>query len=467
MSRTITIDPLTRIEGHARVEIELDDAGKVVTSMFRVLDFRGFETFLCGMQVEMMPTITPRICGTCPQTHHLASARTVDKVFGVTPPRAATLLRQALGLAGIIHSHAIHFFALAGPDLILGLDADASQRSIVGLLSAAPEVAKKALRLRTLGARATELIGGRSTHPVSCVAGGLAAPLGAPRLDGLRRIAAECSPLARELVDFARAALLGRRELLSLLPLETNYLGTVGAGGALDLYAGALRFRSADGARTVDMSEDDWAAHIYEEVAPGGYAKRVLCNATGEGQSYRVGALARLNVCDRIDTPLASAELEAFRELGGLPCHETVLYHYARLVELLYASERLAEIVADDEIRSDDVRTTSLGTPRSATAHVEAPRGTLIHDYEVDANGIVTRCNLLVATQQNLAAIDRTIGLSVERLIDQPDGVLLNGIEFGVRCYDPCLSCATHRVGEMRLEVVVRRGGSEVRRARR
>ena len=467
MARTITIDPLTRIEGHARVEIELDDSGRVESSLFKVLDFRGFETFMRGMQVEMMPTITPRICGTCPQTHHLASARTVDKVFGVTPPRAATLLRTALGLGGIVHSHAIHFFALAGPDLILGIDAEPAQRNIIGLLAAAPEIAKKALRLRTIGAKITELIGGRSTHPVSCVAGGLAQPLSPQRLDGLRNIVHECVPLAKELVDFGRAALLAKRELLSLLPLPSNYLGTVQGDGALDLYSGALRFRSADGTTTVDVPEDDWAKHIYEETQPGAYAKRVLYNVAGAGQTYRVGPLARLNVADHIDTPLANAELAEFRELGGAPCHQTVLYHHARLVELLYAAERLAEIVADDEIRSDNVRVTTLGSPRSATAHVEAPRGTLIHDYEVDANGIVTRCNLIVATQQNLAAINETIGLSVERLIDQSDAMLLNGIEFGVRCYDPCLSCATHRVGEMKLEVVVRKDGREVRRARR
>jgi F420-non-reducing hydrogenase large subunit len=314
----------------------------------------------------------------------------------------------------------------------------------------------------------TEIIGGRPTHPVSCVAGGLAAPLSPQRLEGLRNMVHESVPLAKELVDFARGALLAKRDLLEALPVRSNYMGTVYGDGALDLYQGSIRFRSADGQKTVDMPEDDWAKYIYEEMQPGGYAKRVLCRAAGgEGETYRVGPLARLNVADKIDTPLANAELEAFRALGGFPAHGTVLYNYARLVELLYATERLAEIVADDEVRSDNVRSTALGTPRSATAHVEAPRGTLIHDYEVDSNGIVTRCNLLVATQQNLPAINESIGLSVEKFIDQPDEVLLNGIEFSVRCYDPCLSCATHRVGEMKLEVIIRKDGHEVRRARR
>jgi coenzyme F420-reducing hydrogenase alpha subunit len=465
--RTITIDPVTRIEGHARVELDIEDDNSVSRAVFKVMDFRGFETFLSGMQVEMMPTITSRICGTCPQPHHLAAARTVDKVFGVQAPRAAELQRVALNMGSIIHSHGVHFFAMAGPDLLLGIDADPATRNIVGLMKSHPDVARKALRLRTLGALVTETIGGRPTHPVSFVPGGVSMPLDADKRAALRGFATEGLELGKELLAVAKGALDGQMELVEALPMETHYLGTVREDGALDLYQGLLRLRSPDGATDLDFSEDDWREHLFEEAVPTSYAKYVYCQTPEGPVPYRVGPLARLNVCDYIDTPGAQAELEAFRELAGHPCHQTVMFHHARLVELLHALEKLAEVVEDDEISSDNVKARIDGPPQSASAHVEAQRGTLIHDYEVDSEGIVTKANMIIATQQNASAIDATIAQCAERYIDQPDEVLLNGIEFGIRCYDPCLSCATHRVGEMKLEVVLRRDGEVFREARR
>ncbi len=365
----------------------------------------------------------------------------------------------------MIHSHSIHFFALAAPDLLLGADVAPEKRNIVGLLAAAPQVARDALRLRSIGQRVTELIGGRGTHPVSSVAGGLAAPLSAEGVASLRKMAEDALPLTIQLVEVARKALVEHGDLVTSLPLETAYLGTV-ADGALDFYDGTLRLRTASG--DLEFEEDDWAKHLSEETVPTSYAKQVSCRtADGSAVRYRVGALARLNCADRIDSPLAAAELERFRQLGGHPCHQTVMYHYARLVELLHSAEKLGEIARDDEIRSADVRTLPKSAPRSATAHVEAPRGVLIHDYQVDGNGIVTAANLIVATQQNLTAINDTIGLSAARYLGGSDEQLLNGIEIGIRCYDPCLSCATHRLGEMKLEVVVREQGRTVRVARR
>jgi F420-non-reducing hydrogenase large subunit len=371
-----------------------------------------------------------------------------------------------LNFGSILHSHGIHFFALAGPDLLLGVDADPAERNIVALLKHAPQVAKDALRLRTIGQRVTELIGGRGTHPVASVAGGVAAPLDAERADTLERLSVEALTLGGQLVDVARDALLTRPELVGSLPLETHYLGTVN-GGKLDLYEGALRLRSPDGS-DFEFGEDDWAGQLREATLPSSYAKIVTCRTpAGDQVPYRVGALARLNCADDIDTPLAAAELERFRSIHGAPCHQTVMYHYARLVELLHAAEKLGEIASDPEIRSDDVQSGPKGTPRDATAHVEAPRGVLIHDYKVDAEGIVTAVNLIVATQQNMASINDTIGMSASQYLDCDDQLLLNGIEFGIRCYDPCLSCATHRLGEMKLEVSVRRNGVPVRTARR
>lgn len=334
------------------------------------------------------------------------------------------------------------------------------------LLREHPDVARKALELRSVGARVTEVVGGRGTHPVASVAGGLASPLSKSRHGLLVNLSAQALALATDLVETSRSALLSHRDLLFSLPLETHYLGTV-KDGALDLYDGDLRLRAPDGS-AFDFSEDDWARYLVEEATPGSYGKQVsFRKADGTLVPFRVGALARLNCADRIPTARAQAELERFREVGGFPCHQTVLYHWARLVELLYAAERLADLVADPEIVSDDVRALGRGTPRGASAHVEAPRGVLVHQYDVDGKGIVTRANLLVATQQNLGPIGRTISQSVEKYLDGSDEALLNGIEFGIRCYDPCLSCATHRLGDMKLAVTVRQGGVVVREARR
>jgi F420-non-reducing hydrogenase large subunit len=384
----------------------------------------------------------------------------------VTPPRAATLLREALNCGSLLHSHAIHFFALAAPDLMFGVDAEPAQRNIVALLRAFPDVAKKALELRSLGQRVTEVIGGRGTHPVSAVVGGLSAPLGKARQEALQALGERAVPLASELLGVARDAFLARSELIFSLPQETHYLGTV-KNGALDLYDGDLRLRSPDGS-VLDFPEDDWIGLMEEETTSGSYAKPVYFRLPdGKRVNYRVGALARLNCADRIDTPLADAELDRFREVAGFPCHQTVMYHYARLIELLHVAEKLTVIVTDPEIASSDVRTVPTGKPRRGCAHVEAPRGVLIHDYDVDTDGIVTQANLVVATQHNMVSINRTIGQSAQNFLDRDDEALLNGIEFGIRCYDPCLSCATHRFGDMKLEVVVRRDGRVVREARR
>jgi coenzyme F420-reducing hydrogenase alpha subunit len=466
MARTITIDPVTRIEGHARVEVEVDDGGQVTSSVFKVLDFRGWETFLRGTQVEMMPSITARICGTCSSSHHLASAKAVDKVFGVTPPPAAVLLRYVLNLAGYIHSHGVHIFALAGPDLLLGLNADPATRNIVGLIDAAPEVARKALRLRAISTRIGEAVGGRGIHPVTAVAGGMASPMSQATRNQLRKEGEEALALAEELFVVVKQALLARTDLIELLPLPTHYLSLV-KDGALDHYQGDLRLRAPDGA-TFEFAVDDWTSYLVEEMTPSSYAKSVVCGVNGDpGVSYRVGPLARINCCDQVDTPRAQEELEEFRSIAGFPCHQTVLYHYARLIELVYAAEKLVELLGEDEICSEHVRNTPTQTPGNGIGAIEAPRGLLIHDYGVDEQGLLTDVNLIVATQQNLPAINDTVGRSAKAFLSQPDDLLLNGIEFGIRCYDPCLSCATHRVGEMKLEVVVRHQGEIVRIARR
>lgn len=467
MSRVVEINPVTRIEGHAKVHLEIGDAGNVEAAFLHVLEFRGFERFVQGVQVELMPTLTTRVCGTCPHAHHLVAAKTVDRVFSAPPPRAGVMLRELLNCGSMIHSHGIHFFVLAGPDLFLGLDSPAAKRNLMGLLEAAPELAGKVLRLRSIGQKISEIVGGRGTHPVTAVAGGMAAPLNAHARETLQALAAEGLVLAELAVSEGKKALDRNEKLLSALPLAVANMGTVRDGGTLDLYDGALRVRRADGSDALEFEAGDYAKHIYEEALPYSYGKQTLFRDGETPIPYRVGPLARINAADRIDTPRAAAELAELKARFGAPTPLTVLGHYARLIELLHCAEKAVSLLADDEIASPNVRTKPGGTPRGAVAHVEAPRGVLIHDYDVDANGIVQHANFIVATQHNISSINSSIRQAAELFHDQPDDVLLNGVEFAIRCYDPCLSCSTHQVGTMPIEVAITRDGRLVRTARR
>lgn len=466
MARTIQIDPVTRIEGHAKVQIEVGDDNKVNAASLSVLEFRGFERFVQGVQVELIPTLMTRICGTCPHAHHLAAAKAVDAVFSVIPPRAAVLQRQLLNAGSIIHSHAVHFFALAGPDLLLGIDAPVAKRNVVGLLEVAPELTQKALRLRSLGQKIAETIGGRGTHPVTAVAGGMAAPVTKDAREVLKKFAAESLELSKTALEAGKSALDKSGPLLEAFPLPATDLGTV-RDGALDLYDGKLRARRSDGSLAAEFEVTDFARYLYEEATADSYGKGVLFrDPNGKPAIHRVGPLARLNCVDSIDTPLAAEELEQFRKRCGHPTSFVVMGHYARLIEMLHHAELAVRILEDDEILSTTVRTKPTATPKRGIGHVEAPRGTLIHDFSVDSNGIVTAANLLVATQHNFGAINASIKDAAQTFIDKPDDQLLNGIEFAIRCYDPCLSCSTHRVGQMPLDVTICSEGRMVRQVR-
>jgi coenzyme F420-reducing hydrogenase alpha subunit len=467
MSRTIDIDPVTRIEGHAKVHIEIGDNDQVDAAYFHIMEFRGFEKFVEGMQIELMPTLTTRICGTCPHAHHLVASKAVDKAFGVEPPRAALLLRDLLNVGSFIHSHGVHFFALAGPDLLLGIDAPAAKRNLMGLLEAAPDLAGKALRLRSLGSKIVEAIGGRGTHPVTSVAGGMAISLTPEKREALKKQAAEALELTKVAVAEGKKALVAKKELLSILPLATHNMGTV-KEGTLDLYDGVLRTTRPDKSIALDMNVDDYRDYLYEEATKYSYSKQVFFkDPNGTAAAYRVGPLARLNVADNISTPLAAAELAQFKEKVGDPCNFTVMNHYARLIELLHCAERAVEILDDDEIISDNVKTKITNSPKPAIAHIEAPRGVLIHDFDVDENGIMKGANLLVATQHNISSINATVKAAAQHFMDKPEEEMLNGIEFAIRCYDPCLSCSTHQVGQMPLDVTITHSGEFVRKLTR
>jgi len=464
MTKTIQIDPVTRIEGHAKVFIEVGDDNKVASASMNVLEFRGFEKFLSGMQVELMPTIVTRICGTCPHAHHLAAAKALDAVFGATPPRAAVLLRELLNMGSVIHSHAIHFFLLAGPDLLLGVDSPAAKRNVLGLMEAAPDLATKALRLRTLGQRIAETVGGRGTHPITAVAGGMSAGVDKDAQASLKAMADEALALAKVLVNEGKKALLKNKELLSILKIPAVNFATV-KGGKLDLFDGILRARKADGAVATEFPIADYREHLSEEASANSYTKAVFLAET-PGVPMRVGPLARINCAESVDTPLAEAELANFKAKLGNPCNYTPMAHFARLIELLYCTEKAVQLASDPEIGSSNLRA-QLASPKSAIAHVEAPRGTLIHEYEVDANGIVKSANFLVATQLNAALINASLRGAAEQFWGKPDDELINGVEYAIRCHDPCLSCSTHQVGRMPIEIVITRDGRETRRARR
>jgi coenzyme F420-reducing hydrogenase alpha subunit len=464
MGNVITINPVTRIEGHAKVTVELGDDGKVSAALLHVLEFRGFERFVQGMHVEKMPTVTSRICGTCPHAHHLVAAKAEDAVFGVEIPRAARLLRELLNAGSMLHSHAIHFFALAGPDLFMGIDAAPERRNLVALLSVAPEIGKLALRLRSIGQRIAEEVGGRGTHPVTCVAGGVASGITAETRSLLLKLAEEAVTVTQTVMTAGLDALTKNDAMLRSFHQPVHDLGTV-RNGALDCYDGVIRVRDPEGKTLREFSSSDYRDVMVEEALPYSYAKQILLRTAGDDTApYRVGAMARLNCADTIDTPLAAAAWQTFRERWGAPCHFTGAQHHARLVELLHHAEKAVQILKDDEIMSANLRTPPQGTPRRGIAHVEAPRGILIHDFDVDANANVTAANLLVATQHNIAVINDTLKLAADKFLSASDSTLTNGVEFAIRCWDPCLSCSTHAVGQMPLELVIQHQGTTLRR---
>ena len=470
MNRTITIDPVTRIEGHARVFLNLAGDGTLESAGLVVNELRGFERILVGMEVDRMPLVTARICGVCPSAHHLAACKALDAAAGVEPPPAAKLLRELLYMGHFIHSHALSLFVLQGPDLVLGLDADPAVRNVVGLVAAAPEVAKKALRLRSIGQKINELVGGRGTHPVTAVAGGITFQLDAEKKGMLIAWADEALALVQELAPMAKELLMKQldihRNLLADWSHPTHYLGTV-LSGRTNFYDGILRVMDPAGKTVIEFPSSDYRQYLTEQVVDYSYMKQVMLRLDGKEFPYRVNTLGRINCTDAMGTEIADRELTRFREAFGRPCHATVMHIYARVIELVYACERAREILNLPEI-AGETRVPVRFTAGRGVGHVEAPRGTLIHDYEIDDRGIVRSANMIVATQQNYYSINRSIMQAAQsHVVGKDDNGLLNAVEFAIRCYDPCLSCATHAVGRMPLDVAVMQDGALVRRVRR
>jgi F420-non-reducing hydrogenase large subunit len=422
------------------------------------------------MEAHTMPMITARICGVCPTAHHLAAAKALDCAAGVEPPPAARLLREFMYMGHVIHSHALSLFVLAGPDLVFGLNGPPASQNIVGMVEAAPELTKKALRLRSLGQKINETIGGRGIHPVTAIAGGISFKLCDLQLYRLKELTAEAVILSGELAGRTKKLLFdlfaAHPVLLDKLNVPSWYMGTV-KSGLLNFYDGDLRVMDEGGRIVREFASREYRDVLAERAVHTSYAKEVYIDHGGAEHMYRVSTLARLNVVDGMETPLAQAEFEEFRRNFGRPCHNAVIQMYAKLIELIYACEKANELINNPALRGDTRVPASFKGGRGV-AHIEAPRGTLIHDYEIDAKGIVRAANLIVATQQNTAAINRSLKEGANNLLaGGSDESMLNSLEFVVRCYDPCLACSTHAIGRMDLEVELRHKGRIIRRLRR
>jgi F420-non-reducing hydrogenase large subunit len=472
MGKTIVIQPVSRIEGHAKVQITLDDAGNVADTRVNVVELRGFERFCQGRPAEELPRITPRICGVCPWAHHLASAKATDAVFGVEIPSSAKKIRELAYMCHFIHSHVLHFFILSGPDFVMGPDADYSVRNVIGIVEKVPDIAKQVVKIRYTGQMMTQIMGGKAIHPDCAVPGGWSKPIIQDDLPKLKEMANECLEFAKFAMDYAKKNIFPAYldTVKTLAVIETGFLGTVDSDGALNLYDGRLRMMDRDGSYE-DFEVVDYLDYIAEHVEPWSYLKFPYQKKAGKLSMdldapvgvYRVNALARINVCDKIKTPLAQAELEEFRSSFGRPAQLTLLYHWARLIETLYAAERAVELLNDPEITNPD--TWAEVTPRKArgVGSVEAPRGTLIHDYTTDEDGMITEVNIIVGTTHNNAPINMSVRRAATDLIKggSYDERILNLVEMSIRAHDPCFSCATHNLNgtiPVKIEIFDSRG---------
>ena len=457
MGKKIVIQPVTRIEGHAKVTIQLDDSGNVSDSKFSVVELRGFEKFCVGRPVEELPRIVTSICGVCPWSHHLASAKACDAVFGVKIPSAARKLRELCNSIAFTEEHILHYYFLAGADFVMGPDADYSIRNVIGIAQKFPDIAKKVIRNRHLGARMLEIISGKSIHPVAAVPGGFSKVLNSEERDELFKMANEVLEFSKFSIDYAKNNIFPQyiEAVKTLGVIETGFLGTVTKDGTLDLYDGVLRMMQADG-NYEDFNYEQYTDYIGEHIEPWTYLKFPYMKKAGKLSMdlgnpvgvYRTNTLARENVCDRIRMPLAQKEFEEFRNEFGKPTQLTLLYNWARLIELLYNAEYAVQLLEDPEITSKDIRVPVKPRAARGIGCVEAPRGTLIHDYETDENGIVTDVNLIVGTTHNNAPINMSVKRAAMDLIKDGkyDQGILNRVEMAIRAYDPCLSCSTHNL---------------------
>src|SRR5574339_170798 len=470
----ITIDPITRLEGHGKIEIFLDAEGNVANTYFQIPELRGFERFCVGRPVEEMPVLTGRICGVCPEAHHMAAAKAADAVYHVEPPRAAKMLRELLYSAFYCTDHTTHFYALGGPDFVMGPDAPVAERNILGVIhKVGLEIGSQVIQMRKYGHTVVEMIGGRKIHPCASIPGGMTKGINEEQRLEIEKMGHWAIEFAQSSLKLFNDIVLGNKEYVDLIlgdvyTHHTYYMGLVDENNKINFYHGKVRVVAPDGKEFVKYAPEDYTQHIAEHVEPWTYLKFPYLKNVGwkgfvDGANsgiYMTTPLSRLNASDGMATPRAREEYERFYStLGGKPVHQRLATHWARLIELLYAAERWVELVTDPEITSSHVHTRPTERPTEGVGTVEAARGTLTHHYWTDERGIVTKANLIVGTTNNYAPIQMSTHKAATSLIKEgkiTEG-LLNMVEMAFRAYDPCFGCATHSLpGQMPLEITVR-----------
>jgi len=472
--KRITVDPITRLEGHGKIEIFLDKAGDVANVYFQVPELRGFEKFCEGHPVEELPRITTRICGVCPEAHHMASAKACDAVYHVELPSAAKKLRELMYSAFYVTDHATHFYILGGPDFVVGPDASPAERNILGLIQKVGiEAGLKVINARHALHGVIKILGGRTIHPVGALPGGVSKSITEEERQQIEEVAKTAVEFGKFTLKVVDDIVLANKQYVDLILSDayahrTYSIGTVDGNNHVNFYDGDLRVVDQKGQEFAKFKAADYLEHLEEHVEPWTYLKFPYLKKVGwkglvdggDSGVYKATPLSRLNAADGMATPLAQEQYERFYEtLGGKPVHATLATHWARVIELVYAAERMLELVQDPEITSPEVRTIPTETPTEGVGQVEAPRGTLIHHYITDENGIVQKVNLIVGTTNNNAAICMSLKKAAQGVIKKGKKVsegLLNLVEMAFRAYDPCLACATHSLpGEMPLTVVI------------
>lgn len=455
MGRQITIDPVTRIEGHGKITLQLNDTGEVENAHFHVTQLRGFEKFVEGRPFHEMPSLMARICGICPVSHLIASAKACDALMAVRIPSVAKDLRRIMNHAQIAQSHALSFFYLSSPDLLLGMDADPAQRNILSMVQVNPDLARDGVKLRQYGQQIIELLGGKRIHPAWVVPGGVSEPLTEEKRDQILLIVPDAIARVRRTLDWFKGVLDKFAEEIRIFAnFPTLFMGTVSEENQLSMYEGFLRFVDANGRLIADnLKPEDYQQYIGEAVEPHSYLKSPYYKPFGYvAGMYRVGPLARLNVVDHCGTPLADAELTEFRRQDR---RSSFHFHYARLIEMLYVFERIEKLLLKPHILDKHVRAYAAPNSFEGVGASEAPRGTLIHHYHIDEHGIMTGANLIIATGHNNLAMNRGVLEAAKHFVrgDKLTEGMLNRVEAVIRAYDPCLSCSTHAVGQMPLHV--------------
>jgi len=471
--KEIIINPITRLEGHGKISLFLNDEGNVENAYFQVPELRGFERFCEGRRAEDLPIITTRICGVCPVAHHMAGAKALDAAFNVEPTETAKKLRELEYCGYYVYDHILHFYFLGGPDFVVGPDAPAAKRNILGVIEKAGlEVAGEVIKHRAFGQRITGILGGRPTHPVSAaMPGGISKALSEENRQEIEKMFKSCHEFAKFTLKLFDDIVLKNTDYVNLITSEpynlpTYYMGTVDKNNKVNFYDGKVRVVDPKGKEFVKFGPSEYLDVIKEHVEPWTYVKMPYLKEVGwkglvagpDSGIYRVGPLARLNAADGMATPLAQKEYERmYSTLGGKPVHATLAFHWARLIELLYATERGLELIKDKEITSKNIRNKP-GKPGEGVGIVEAARGTLIHHYQLDENALAKKVNLIVATTHNAPGISMSIKNAAQGIIKngQVNEGLLNKVEMAFRAYDPCFACATHNaIGEMPLKVEI------------